>query len=360
MRWKWLAYFLFSNVVAVCTGTALLGIVGLIASELPQAMDFLARLDYLPNGSGFALIIVATALSGLVASIVTVPFIGMSFTTRVWGHLKSIAWGAESLARGDLSFRLPPSGDHELQSISDSFNLMASRLEAQVSTLQEMAEENVRLSSQASEKAVLEERRRLASDLHDSVSQLIFSINMSISAAIKLMAKKPELAVEQMEYVKDMSLRAQAEMRALLMHLRPVALDEKGFKQAAIDLLEEVEQKSGIDFDISIDDVEMSKSVEDNLFRILQEAVANSLKHASAKRIRVHLVKSVSRLLLQVEDDGVGMCSEPQKQTSYGLRTMEERAVQVGGSIDWLSLPGRGTRVEVRVPLGHHHEPIHN
>lgn len=351
MRWKWVIYFLTCSIVTVLGGTILLLVVGLLARAVPGLDAYLAALTLEPLGSGYLLAAGAFAFSGVIAGVVASAWLGLSFTSRVTEHLRSVAWGAESLARGDLSFRLPPSEDEDLQMISDSFNQMGARIESQVNALQSMAEENALLMDQASEKAALEERRRLASDLHDAVAQLLFAINMSISAAIKLLPKSQAKAEEQMEYVRDMAARAQAEMRALLMHLRPASLGDKGFRAATEDLLAEVRQRSGIDVELSLADVTMPRSVEDNLFRIMQEAVANSMKHSSASMIRVAFTHTGERLTLSVEDDGVGMPVNTEKQVSYGLKTMEERAGKIGGAIRWLSLTGKGTRVEVRVPL---------
>lgn len=335
MKIKWAAYFITSNLIAA-------GLAGLAAAVISGA--FGRQIGYIAYYALFG-------LAGIVASVLTGIWASSVFTGKITGHLKSIAWGAESLSRGDLSFRLPPSPDKELQSISDSFNHMAARIETQVKTLQSLTDENAELMLQTSEAAALDERRRLASDLHDAVSQQLFSINMSISAALRLFPKNPDAAFEQMEFVKDMALRAQSEMRALLMHLRPVSLNERSFKDAAQVLLLEIQAKNNIRCEANIEDIELPKGVEDNLFRILQEAVANTIKHASAESMKVNMLKTKGRIYLSVEDDGVGMPEDTNRQTSYGLKTMVERAEKVGGTVDMISLPGRGTRIEVRVPL---------
>jgi two-component system, NarL family, sensor histidine kinase LiaS len=142
-------------------------------------------------------------------------------------------------------------------------------------------------------------------------------------------------------------------MRALLLHLRPVALKGKTLQEGIEELLVELSQKVTMDIDWKIEPVSLDKGIEDHLFRILQESVSNTLRHAKANSLEVLLIVRDGRIILRITDDGIGFSVEESKTGSYGLQNMYERAVELGGSMKLISVPNNGTQLEVKIPIVH-------
>ncbi|CAG5084220.1 Sensor histidine kinase LiaS [Thermobacillus xylanilyticus] len=202
-------------------------------------------------------------------------------------------------------------------------------------------------------KAITEERQRLARELHDAVSQQLFAISMTATAVKRTLDKDFERAKRQVELIEEMASVAQSEMRALLLHLRPVHLDGKRLPQALEALVEELQQKVP-NMVIALDQephLAILPEAEDHLFRIVQEALSNTLRHARASRMDISLRREQGQLHLLMRDDGVGFDMEAKKQTSYGLLTMEERVHEMGGTMTLRSAPGEGTEIDIRVPV---------
>jgi len=202
-------------------------------------------------------------------------------------------------------------------------------------------------------KAITEERQRLARELHDAVSQQLFAISMTATAVKRTLDKDFERAKRQGELIEEMASVAQSEMRALLLHLRPVHLDGKRLPQALEALVEELQQKVP-NMVIALDQephLAILPEAEDHLFRIVQEALSNTLRHARASRMDISLRREQGQLHLLMRDDGVGFDMEAKKQTSYGLLTMEERVYEMGGTMTLRSAPGEGTEIDIRVPV---------
>jgi two-component system, NarL family, sensor histidine kinase LiaS len=147
---------------------------------------------------------------------------------------------------------------------------------------------------------------------------------------------------------------AQREMRALLLHLRPLHLEGRSFYEAALDFLRAIEERYHLRCEISVDDnTDLPPSIEDELFRILQEAMANVLKHADATQVKVELREEAKQFIrLSVLDDGIGIDERltEDKGVSYGLNTMKERAARLGGECRiWRR--EQGTAVDIRIPI---------
>lgn len=267
-------------------------------------------------------------------------------------RLNALWEAAMNLERGTLSYRVPELGEDELGNIGWSFNRLAAKWEDQVMSLQRLSNHNAALGEQLRQAAVIEERQRLARELHDAVSQQLFAIAMTTAAIKRLMEKNPARAAQQIELVEEMASAAQTEMRALLLHLRPATLQDKPLGEAVVELLEELRQKQLLKIAWELEDVTgMSSGIEDHLFRILQEALSNTLRHARAQQIEVKLFTLQGQVRLRITDDGVGFDTDGEKMTSYGLASIRERVAEVGGSLEIYSAVGKGTQLEVRIPL---------
>jgi len=293
---------------------------------------------------GFITAVPAAAVLGLTAGYV----VGNLLKKRL-----NLLWeAAMNLERGVLSYRVPDLGLDELGELGWQFNRLGARWEEQVASLQRLSTHNVELGEQLRQAAVIEERQRLARELHDAVSQQLFAIAMTTAAIKRMVTLHPERAAQQIELVEEMAAAAQAEMRALLLHLRPATLQDKSLREAVYELLEELSQKQALSISWEIEEVlDLPTGIEDHLFRILQEALSNILRHARAKTIFVKLFTLQGQVRLRIVDDGIGFDPEDEKLTSYGLSSMRERVNEVGGALDIYSAPGKGTQIEVRIPL---------
>lgn len=237
----------------------------------------------------------------------------------------------------------------ELIKIEEQLVKLQEKFRLQVEHSQRLATERAREREKSLQEVVEQERNRFARDLHDSVSQQLFAASMMMSA-LNESPIEDQTVKHQIQLVEKTIHQSQLEMRALLLHLRPAALKGKVLHEGIKDLLTELMNRIPLKVDWKIESFHVEKGVEDQLFRILQEAISNTLRHAKASSIQVMLIKRDQMIILRVVDDGEGFDLEKVKTSSYGLQNMEERAHDLGGTIKIISLPNKGTRLEVKVP----------
>lgn len=294
----------------------------------------------------------------LVVSAVSAILGGFYSSREIRSRFEEITLGAKNLAYGHLNYRLQYTGSSEFDGIIQAFNEMASRLEEQVGALQKLAQENEQLIQETRVTAISEERQRLARDLHDAVSQQLFAISMMAATASRLAEKNPEKTAGLIAEISQAATRAQAEMRALLLQLRPLTLQDENLSQALASLAGELESRQTIKCEVDLDSVSLPRNIENQLFRVAQEGLSNVLRHAQADRVRISLKVSEDppRATLVIEDNGKGFLMDRIPQSSLGVRSIKERCTLMGGTAQWLSAPGQGTRLEIRVPLSHEGE----
>ena len=220
-----------------------------------------------------------------------------------------------------------------------------------------VAVQNARLLTQVQEKAALEQRQHLARELHDSVTQGLFSINL-ITRSIEVMMEREGSQsgeiTKKIKYLRQLTQGALAEMRALIFELRPGALEEEGLVQAIRKHASALQSREVLQIEVIADEEKMPKlkpAVEEALYRIAQEALHNIVKHAKASNVDVRLQVEDGFLLLQVIDDGVGFDVEQVPAGHMGLGTMGQRTQALNGEYGVVSVPGNGTTVSVRLPL---------
>ncbi|MFD1850015.1 sensor histidine kinase [Oceanobacillus bengalensis] len=241
----------------------------------------------------------------------------------------------------------------EITRITNELNELGKKLQSQVKSLQRMADEKADFAKSAHKAAVIEERQRIARDLHDAVSQQLFALTMMSEAAVKQLEKKPEIAKIQMQDVADSALQAQTEMRALLLHLRPVHLSGESLPVGINKLINELKQRSRVNFQVSIPkDLKVSETIEEHVFRIIQESFSNILRHANATEVNLDISKKSKELFVHIRDNGEGfdVTVNADRKTSYGLKTMRERSEELGGTFSVRSNTNEGTYIDIRIP----------
>jgi PAS domain S-box-containing protein len=214
------------------------------------------------------------------------------------------------------------------------------------------AAQYAKLLGASREKVALEERQRLARDLHDSVSQAVFGIALAARSAQELLAKDPALAQEPLEYLLRLSEAALAEMRALIFELRPEALAREGLTGALKHHTAALRARHGITVEESLGtEPVLTFESKQALYRIAQEALHNAARHARATRVVIALSQVNSSIKLEVSDDGVGFDSLASHPGHFGLNTMRERATELGGTLEIESRVRVGTTVRAIVPV---------
>ncbi|MFO8037614.1 MAG: GAF domain-containing protein [Anaerolineales bacterium] len=216
-----------------------------------------------------------------------------------------------------------------------------------------IALENSRLYERARHLAVVEERNRLARELHDSVTQALYGITLHAEATYRqLKSGAMEVAREQLTELRDTAQEALREMRLLIFELRPSLLEQQGLVSALRARIEAVEERAGMEVEFIVEgDVSLPNQTQDGLYRISQEALNNALKHANAQKIHLRLTGKPSSVVLEIIDDGVGFDPDTAVEGGgLGLDGMIERAEQMGVNLTLGSKPGQGTNIIVEVP----------
>lgn len=229
-------------------------------------------------------------------------------------------------------------------------------IEQQRSLLQRHSNEKVVANDTVVQERLIIERHRLARELHDSVSQQLFAASMMLSAMTEQTAN--ESTQKQLAQVEKVVQQAQLEMRALLLHLRPIALHNRTLAEGLEDLIVELQEKGFFNITYQIEEISLSKAEEDHLFRIAQEALSNTLRHAKATEVELIFIKRDALAILRIQDNGLGFSVDDDKMSSYGLRNIAERAVEIGCTYKIVSIPNEGTIVEVKVPLARKDDQI--
>jgi signal transduction histidine kinase len=218
--------------------------------------------------------------------------------------------------------------------------------------------ENAQLYEQAQQVAVVEERQRLARELHDSISQSLHS-SILLAEAGQRLASAGDLERSRGYLIRlgEIAQQAMKEMRLLVYELRPLALREAGLVNALQQRLDTVERRAGVEAKLAVEgEVEIPDDVEEALFRIAQEALNNAMNHAAATAVVVTIRPEANppnrRVVLEVADNGKGFDRDSlEDEGGIGLKSMRERVEKLGGVLIIVSRPGEGTRVKASVPL---------
>jgi signal transduction histidine kinase len=211
---------------------------------------------------------------------------------------------------------------------------------------------NARLYERSRELTILSERNRLALELHDVVSQKLFSLILSAEAAATLIDRDTHAAHAQVQRLQELAREALEELRSLILGLRPPELERDGLAGALRKEVGMLERLHGVEIELRLDgSAEVGPERDGDVLRIAQEAIHNALRHSGAGRIAVVLERTAGGIVVRVSDDGSGFDPEdPELRSRHlGLTSIEERAAELGARLQIRSAPGRGTVIALEV-----------
>jgi signal transduction histidine kinase len=307
-------------------------LLGLVYVQIPAAVRFSPPP---PLSATTALLAGVLVLAGAVP--VGLVF-GLLSTRRLIGRLRRLAATTVAVAGGDFHHRLPAAGADEVAQLERNFNRMAKRLDAAMAAERQLAGAG--------------ERARITRELHDSISQDLFSLHMLAGGLRKALPASSPLQ-PQVETMERTASQTMNEMQALLLELRPVALGDAGLVAALEEVCRAYRDRVGVVVDVELEPVELAPAAEHAVLRVVQEALANAVKHAGPSRIALRLRRLDGQVEVLVSDDGVGF--DPAgagERHGLGLRLMRERVTELGGGFQLDSSPNGGTSVRILLPMG--------
>src|SRR6266849_5458360 len=210
------------------------------------------------------------------------------------------------------------------------------------------------LYEQTQELVSLQERQRLARELHDSISQVLYCIGVGAHTAREAleMEDDPEQAVESIDYVLTLAEAGLAEMRALIFELRPESLEIEGLVAALTKQVAVLRTRYNLTVEADLgEELHLPMEMKQALYRVVQEALHNIVKHARASVVALRLAGDANVIILEVSDIGRGFDPAGPFPGHLGLRSMHERVTKLGGSLAIESVPGQGTHIDVRMPI---------
>jgi signal transduction histidine kinase len=285
-------------------------------------------------GSVLAGMVSGTLFFGLGASALGI-LTGVVFSRRLTRRLKRITGAAHCWSTGAFHITVPDMSHDEIGMLARDLNAMAAQLQHLVATRQELA--------------VVEERHRLARDLHDSVKQQMFVLTMLVGTARAAVAGNAE-AERTLGEAEQLAGRTQQELTALIRTLRPVALADKGLRAALQELCSDWSQRTGIATELDVpDELPVGLRAEQELFRVAQEALANVARHSGATAVAISANVERESVRLTIQDDGHGFDQAQPDGSGLGLSSMRERVDALGGSLLVFS-SAEGTRIEASAP----------
>jgi signal transduction histidine kinase len=313
---------------------------GMLYLEVPAAAE----------GSPGVRVSPALVWAGVTVLAAAVP-VGLAFgllsTRRLTRRLKGLAALTLEVADGDFRRRIRVSGRDEVSLLEENFNRMAGQLQTSLDANRRLADATARH----------EERSRIARELHDAISQELFSLSV-LAGGLRRALPAGSAVLPEVETMERTAGDAMREMRSLLLALRPVALEEAGLAGAVEGVCQAYSERLGIpvraEFELAgLGPSGLAPSVEHAVLRVTQEAVANAARHADPGQVTVRLRADRQRVQLEIADDGRGFDVQARSAGAggLGLHTMYDRVTELGGRLTIDSAPGAGTRVRACLPL---------
>jgi two-component system, NarL family, sensor histidine kinase LiaS len=281
---------------------------------------------------------IMTAALMLVVSVPVGAIFGWLASRGLRRRLNRLAVAAQSWSSGEFTPVPSDQSGDEIGELTHALNRMAEQLQNHIHTRDELAR--------------VEERNRLARDLHDTVKQQTYAARMQLSAAKNLLASDPQAASEHLETALQLNRETQQELKLIIDELRPAALQGRGLAQALAETAARWQEHTGIKVETSIrGDRSLPLDVEQALYRVLQESLSNIARHAEADLVQIILLMTPERVTLSIADNGRGFEPAAVQPNSLGLRGMKDRIGEVGGALAVESKLSVGTQIHAEVKL---------
>lgn len=274
----------------------------------------------------------------LVLGLVVGGLFGFMISRGLTRRLRNLAQAADAWSKGNFQVLTKDTSGDELGRLARHFNHTAIQLQNLLETRQELAG--------------LEERNRLARDLHDSVKQQVFATAMQVGAAKALLQRDNQKAKTHLSEAEQLVRQAQQELTTLIMELRPAALEGKGLAKALTDYMEDWSRQTGIVAEVRVSGERPAPLIaEQTLFRVAQEGLANIARHSHASTAEIYLAWQPNGVEMVIADDGRGFNIAGANGRGVGLKSMAERVEKLGGRLEVKSQPGTGTKIIAQLPL---------
>ena len=252
-------------------------------------------------------------------------------------RLDRLSEGTYAWSQGDFSQLVADASGDEIGQLADNLNQMAGQLQHLIETRRELV--------------IVDERNRLARELHDSAKQQAFAAAAQISTVRKLIHQDPESAEVHVKEAERLIDDLRRELTNLIEELRPPALENKGLVSAVREYAKDWSRQNGIEAQVNTHHERILPiDIEQMVFRIIQEALSNVARHSQASKVEIGLAYTKLKLACTISDNGLGFDPE-QVRSGFGMHSMQERARSLGGDVTLDSAPGKGTRVLFTVPF---------
>ena len=306
------------------------GVLGVLIAvgEFPTVQSALSTIIPIMGGS----FLIFTLIAGIAGTIYgSISARGLS--TR----LDRLSDGTHAWSQGDFTKLVEDASGDEIGQLAYNLNQMAKELESLLNPRRELAQ--------------IEERNRMARDLHDSVKQQAFAASAQISTARKLLAKNSDKAIENIEEAERLTNALRKELTNMIQDLRSPALEGKGLAAALQDYSHNWSRQNKIELDLRLQgERSLPLNIEQTVFRTVQEALANVARHSNADKVEIGLVFTSKELICTIHDNGRGF--DPAKVSlGFGIRSMQERAKTLGSQLKLESAAGKGTTITLSIKL---------
>lgn len=286
-------------------------------------------------------ILAAILLTAIVLTVAVVPFgalFGFIMSRGLTRRLRSLAMAADAWSHGDFGVMPNAQGRDELGDLQERLVYMANQLQGTLETQQELV--------------ALQERNRLARELHDTVKQQIFAAAMQMRAARNLVDRDPDGMRGHIEEAEKLLKASQQDLTMIINEMRPAALENQTLEQALRSHLKMWSQQTAIEGRFRVGgNGRLPAEVERALYRVAQEALANTAKHSQASQAMVDLRTTQDYATLTIADNGAGFDMSQVESEGFGLQSIKQRIEELGGTLTISSKPGKGTTLWAEVPL---------
>jgi signal transduction histidine kinase len=313
-----------------------LGSLAIVVVAAPQTNELQSARAFLADNTWIFGWLTVSGISLLVCASVIGTIFGILLSRRLTRRLGRISRAADAWSRGEFQTKADDTAPDELGQMARQLNGMARQLNDLFAAQQELA--------------VVEERQRLARDLHDAVKQQVFASAMLVAAARDQLQNNPQQVETTLAVVERINHQAQHELASIIHELRPAALTQHDLAGALTGLCHDWASRTGIVITTHIqEDIALDSSAEEACFRVAQEALANSARHSSASEADVRLSREKQIVRLAINDNGHGFDVTGCDAKGLGLHTMRERVAGVGGALH-ITSTADGTSVEAILP----------